>query len=127
MAADLTDIRLIASKVAALRKKHASRDHHAAEVGAVLNGDFDQVAPGLFSDEWPRPIVANRVEVMASHAAAALSILPIVSCQSVTATSDAARDFADRRSKIANHYLKRSRVQAQMQTGAMQFYVYGLI
>jgi hypothetical protein len=127
MAADLLDIREIASKVAALRKKHASRDTHAAEVSAVLNGNFDQVAPGLFSDEWPRPIVANRVEVMVAHASAALSPLPIVSCQSVTATSEAARDFADRRSKIANHYLKRSRVQAQMQTGSAQFYAYGLL
>src|SRR5665648_322592 len=127
MAADLTDIRLIASKVAALRAKHAKRDHHAAEVSAVLNGDFDQVAPGLFSDEWPRPIVANRVEVMVAHASAALSPLPIISCQSVTATSDAARDFADKRSKIASHYLKRSRVQAQMATASAQFYAYGLM
>ena len=122
-----TDVMALAQKVTALRKKHASRDHHAAEVSAVLNGDFDQVAPGLFSDEWPRPIVANRVEVMVAHASAALSPLPIISCQSVTATSDAARDFADKRSKIANHYLKRSRVQAQMSTAAAQFYAYGMI
>lgn len=94
---------------------------------AVRHGDFDQVAPDLFSDEWPRPIVANRIDVMARHAAAALSPLPLVSCQSGTSASERSRAFADKRTKIANHYLTRSRVQAQMQRGADQFYTFGMI
>lgn len=117
----------IATRVEALRQKHADRDERFAQVRAVRHGDFDKVAPDLFSDEWPRPIVANRIDVMAKHASAALSPLPIISCQSITSTSDRAREFADKRSKIANHYVKRSRLQAQMQTGADQFYTYGLL
>lgn len=120
-------VKQIAARVEVLRKRHASRDIHAAQVRAVRHGDFDQVAPDLFSDEWPRPIVANRIDVMAKHAAAALSPLPTVTCQSGTAASDRAREFADKRTKIANHYLRRSRVQAQMQSGADQFYSYGLL
>lgn len=125
--AEPTDIKHVAARVRALQLKHRDRDRHAAEVRAVRHGDFDAVAPNLFSDEWPRPIVANRIDVMARHASAALSPLPIVTCQSITAASDTARAFADKRTKIANHYLRRSRVQAQMQSGADQFYTYGLL
>jgi hypothetical protein len=117
----------VAARVDVMRARQALRDVRAAEVRAVRHGDFDAVAPGLFSDEWPRPIVANRIDVMAKHASAALSPLPIISCESITSTSDRARAFADTRSKVANHYCKRSRLQAQMQRGADQFYSYGLI
>lgn len=121
------DIRQVVSRVKALRELHRLRDRRAEEVRAVRHGDFDAVAPNLFSDEWPRPIVANRIETIARHAAAALSPLPGVMCSSMNAKSDSARAFADKRTKIANYYLRRSRVQAQMQTGADQFYTYGLL
>lgn len=118
---------MIAARVSVLRRKWNARDRRAAEVRAVRHGDFDAVAPDLFSDEWPRPIVANRIDVMARHAAAALAPLPIFSCSAITSKTDAARAFADKRTKIVNHYIRRSRVQAQMQQGADQFYTYGLL
>lgn len=123
----MSEIDDIARRVDALRRRHAERDRHALQVRAVRHGRFDEVAPDLFSDEWPAPIVANRISVMAAHAAAALSPLPGITCQSITSTSDRAREFADRRTKIANHYVRRSRMQAQMQSGADQFYTYGLL
>lgn len=125
--ADQSTIGHIIGRVEALRAKYQARDARAAEVRAVRRGEFDKVAPDLFSDEWPKPIVANRIDVTARHAAAALAPLPLVSCKSVTAKSDSARNFADKRSKIANHYLERSEVQLQMQWAADQFYTYGMI
>jgi len=120
-------IETITRRVDALKRRNALRDARAAQVREVRHGNFDAVAPDLFSDEWPRPVVANRIDVMARHASAALSPMPNFSCQSITSTSDRAREFADRRTKIANHYLKHSRVQDQMQSGADQYYTYGLI
>ena len=117
----------VIQRVEALREKYRLRDARAAEVRAVRRGEFDKVAPDLFSDEWPKPIVANRIDVTARHAAAALAPMPLVSCKSVTAKSDRAREFADKRTKIANHYLERCDVQQQMQWAADQFYTYGLI
>ena len=121
------DFHDVALEVDLLKRRGARRDKHAAEVYAVRHGDFDQVAPELFSDEWPRPIVANMIDVMAKHAAAALSPLPIFTCLSGQASTDKARKFASKRTKIVNGYLRRSRVEAQMQMGADQFYTYGLI
>lgn len=117
----------IVRRVDALKRRHERRDARALQVREVRHGNFDAVAPDLFSDEWPRPIVANRIDVMARHASAALSPLPSFTCSTTTSASDAARKFADRRTKIANHYVKHSRLQSQMQTGADQFYTYGLL
>lgn len=121
------DIGRIVARCEALQRRHRARDMHAAEVREVRHGNFDAVAPGLFSDDWPRPIVANRIDVYARHLAAALSPLPTVSCQSITAQSDRAREFADKRSKIANYYLTRSNVAEQNQTAADGFGTFGLI
>lgn len=117
----------VRARVDAIKSRFADRDRRAADVRAVRHGDFDRLAPEAFSEEWPRPIVANMIDTYAKHAAAALSPLPRITCQSASMTSDRARGFADKRTKIANNYVKRSRLQAQMQTGADQFYTYGLL
>lgn len=117
----------VKQRVDAIRTRFMARDRRAADVRAVRHGDFDQIAPGSFSEDFPRPIVANMIDTYAKHAAAALSPLPRVTCQSASMASDRAKAFADKRTKIANNYLKRSRLQAQMQQGADQFYTYGLL
>lgn len=114
-------------KVEEARKKYALRDVRNAEVEAVLKGDFDKVAPDLFSDEWPRPLVANRISVYTRHAAAALAPLPNFSCSSDKMDSDKARAFSEKRGKIVQSYFERSLVQLQMQERAGQFYTHGLM
>ncbi len=114
-------------RVDAIKSGFLARDRRAAEVRAVRKGDFDLIAPLAFNEEWPRPIVANMINTIAQHAAAALSPLPSISCSSPRMTSDAARKSADRRTKIANHYYKHSDVRSQRQMAADQFYTYGLM
>lgn len=124
----MADLGTIPQQVSALRRRHAARDQRAAQVRAVRHGDFDLVAPNLFDDDWPRPIVANRIDVFARHMAAALSPLPTLTCPPATSGStDAARKRADLRTKAVLHYFDRSRVQAQMMQAADQFWSYGLI
>lgn len=115
------------ARVAAMRRKYALRDHRNAEVSAVLAGDYNKVAPDLFSDEWPRPLVANRISVYTRHAAAALAPLPNFSCESGKMDSDRAREFAEKRGKIVQSYFDNSLVQLQMQERAGQFYTHGLM
>lgn len=122
----LRDLALV-SRVNALRSKYHYRDVAAGQVSAVRSGDFDKISPGAFSDEYPRPIVANLIDVYGKHAAAALGILPTIRCGSPTMASDRAKARATKRTTIANHYVKRSRMRDQMQVGADQFYTFGMI
>ncbi|WP_158274543.1 hypothetical protein [Cellulomonas sp. WB94] len=117
----------LSQHVDAIKSGFVDRDRHMAEVRAVRKGDFDKVAPGAFNEDWPRPIVANMINTIAQHAAAALSPLPTITCSSPSMTSDAARTRADRRTKIANGYYKASGVELQRQTSCDQFFTYGLM
>lgn len=111
-----------------LRERYGYRDSEVTLVTQVRHGDWDLIDPDAFSDAYPRPIVANRIDVQARHAAAALSPMPSIRCRaSSQGASQAAKDRADIRTKIVNHYFERSKVASQMQTGADQFASLGLI
>lgn len=111
-----------------LREKYGYRDTEVTLVTQVRHGDWDRLDPDAFSDAYPRPIVANMIDVQARHAAAALSPLPSIRCRaSSQGASQSAKARADKRTQIVNHYFERSKVAGQMQTGADQFAALGLI
>lgn len=117
----------VVAKVDALERKHAARVRRAQDVQAVRRGDFDQVAFDLFNDDWPRPVVANLIDVSARDMAAVLAPLPAFNCSATSSMSEAARKFAEKRTRIVNGYLSGSRLQAQMSRGADQYNSYGML
>ena len=128
MADEVTRDAELRQRVDMLRERYFKRDANAAIVMHVRRGDFDKVDPDAFSDEYPRPIVSNRIEGMARHAVAALSTLPTMRCNaSSMAASDRAKERADKRTEIVNHYFKNARFQEQMQIGADHLNCFGMI
>lgn len=123
----MSDIASIASKVDALRTRHADRDRRMLDVQTVRRGNLSQLAPDLFSDEWPRPVIANMIDTTARDFANALAPLPSFNCSASSMLSDRAKAFADKRTKIANHYVESSRLSVQMFTGADQWWSYGML
>lgn len=116
------------TRVDLLRERYHERDRRAQIVLHVRRGDFDKVDPDAFSDEYPRPIVSNRIDGMARHATAALSPLPALRCRAESmGASDAAKKRADTRTGIVNHYFTNARFREQMQIGADHLYSYGMI
>jgi hypothetical protein len=123
---DASGLELVFQRANALKKKYAGRDFRASQVRNVREGNFDNIAPGVFSDEWPRPTVANLIDTMSRDFAASLAPLPTFSCSSTSMISERARNFADTRTKIANNYIQNSNLQAQNQDGADGFNCYGI-
>lgn len=121
------DMQRIAHRVDLLRKRYMERDARLADVRAVRHGDFEKVAPDLFTNDFPRPVVANLIDSSARHAAAALAPMPNISCSSSSMLSKSAKAFADKRTKIVKAYYKFSKFASQMQRGADQFFTYGMI
>lgn len=117
----------IPARVTALRARYAKRDAAALEVQAVRRGDVEQIAPDLFSQQFPKSIVANMVDTTARDVAAVLAPLPSFSCSSTSMTSDRAKAFADKRTKIVRHYVDSSELQEQMLDGADDLNSYGMI
>jgi hypothetical protein len=112
--------------VEAITKTYHGRDRRANAVRAVRNGDFDALNPDLFTDEWPRPTVANLVDIYARDMASAMAPLPSFNCASSITLKPGAQKFADKRTKIVNNYIRHSNLAAQMQGFADSFNCYGM-
>jgi hypothetical protein len=118
----------IPDRVRALRARYALTDSRAAEIQAVRRGDFEAIAPDLFSDQFKRPIVANMIDTAARDMAAMLAPLPAFNCSAASMLSERAKNFADKRTKIARSYVEYSRLELQMATmGADNYNSYGML
>jgi len=96
------------------------------ETKAAREGDLTSIAPDLVSEEWPKPIVSNFIDVVARDLAEMVAPLPSFNCSSATMQSDSARKFADKRAKIVQWYVAYSRLEQQMLYGADHYFTYGL-
>lgn len=119
-------IRAIAEKVNALKRDYRVRDLETSKLRALRAGDWESLAPGAFTEDYPAPMVANRVEVMARDVAASLAPLPSVSCSAAGGAADTQRRFAEKRTKIANHYVGHSQLSAHQVEFADAYNYYGM-
>ena len=97
------------------------------DVLSVRQGDMSKVYPAMFSEEYPRPLIANLIDVSARDLAEAMAPLPTFTCSATNTVSDASRKAADNRTRIANYYVDRSELQVQMYTGADWYNTYGMM
>jgi hypothetical protein len=98
------------------------------DVLAVRQGRMRDVYPSLFPEgPFDRGIVANMVDVAARDLAEVLAPLPSFNCQPGKASNDRASKSAEKRTKIANHYIDFSNVQTQMYTAADRYFTYGFV
>lgn len=121
-----TGMSRVYSRVKSVQEKWQLRDSSAAQMRAVLAGDWEKVAPGAFTDDYPAPMVANRIKVMSRDVAASLAPLPSINCAAYNSASDAAKKFAEKRGRIATSYVDGSDLDAHMTDFATTFNTFGL-
>jgi hypothetical protein len=97
------------------------------DVLSVRQGDMSKVYPSMFSEEYPKPLIANFIDVAARDLAEAMAPLPSFNCAATNMVSDSQRKAADMRTRIANYYSSASELQLQMYSGADWFNTYGLL
>jgi hypothetical protein len=117
----------VVAKVARLQTKYAARDQRMRDVLSVRQGDISKVYPAMFSEEYPKPLVANFVDVAARDLAEVMAPLPSFNCAATNMVSDNARKAADTRTRIVNYYISMSELQIQMYQGADWFNTYGML
>ena len=123
----MLSVREVTAKVNRLQTRYAQRDGRMRDVLSVRQGDMSKVYPAMFSEEYPRPLIANLIDVSARDLAEAMAPLPTFTCSASNTVSDASRKAADNRSRIANYYVDRSELQVQMYTGADWYNTYGMM
>ena len=117
----------VIAKVTRLQTKYAKRDQRMRDVLSVRQGDISRVYPAMFSEDYPKPLVANFVDVAARDLAEVMAPLPSFNCAATNMVSDAQRRSADTRTRIANFYVSSSDLQIQMYSGADWFNTYGML
>lgn len=117
----------VQSKYELLRRRNSERDIRWADVRAVRRGHLEEVFEGISSEMFPKPIVANFMDQVARDLTEVMAPLPAFNCSSSTMVTDSARKFADKRTKIANHYIECSAVDVQMMTSVDQYLTYGMM
>ena len=115
------------AKLGRLQTKYAARDQRMRDVLSVRQGDLSKVYPSMFSEEYPKPLVANFIDVAARDLAEAMAPLPSFNCQATNMVSDSARKMADMRTRIANFYVSVAELQLQMYQGADWYNTYGMM
>ena len=123
----MADIQRISARVKQLRDKARERDSRWADVFEVRKGNINKVFPGLFPDDYPKPMVANFIDIAARDTAEVLAPLPAFNCSATNSVSDRARQRADKRSMIVAGYRDQSKLQNQMFTGADRYITFGLM
>jgi hypothetical protein len=78
-------------------------------------------------DAWPRPIVANLIDTSARDTAEVAGAMPSINCSTGVMTTDKAKKFSSKKTKVANHYIQSSRLDAGKQVVLADYYItYGL-
>lgn len=117
----------VGNVVRELRQKYAQRDQNMLDIQHIRNGHLEDVAPDMFSEDIPKAIVQNFIDIAARTTAEMLAPMPSFNCSASNMASDAARKFADKKTKGIQHYYHVSGVQSQMYSSADYFVSYGLM
>lgn len=120
------DIDELGVKVRKLRDHYHTRDARWSDLLEIRKGNIQNVFPDMFSGEFPKPMVANFIDIAARDVAEVIAPLPAFNCDTTDAISDRARKRADKRTMIAAGYRDSCNLQTQMYTGADRYVTFGV-
>ena len=121
------DIDELGVKVRKLRDHFHTRDARWSDLLSIRQGNIQQVFPGMFPDDFPKPMVSNFIDIAARDVAEVIAPLPAFNCDTTDSISDRARKRADKRTMIAAGYRDTCNLQTQMYTAADRYLTYGMI
>lgn len=121
----MTDMTSIARRVRSIRSDHSERDARHQTVYEIRANKIDSIQPGSLPDAWPKPIVANTIDTSARQLAENLAPLPSINCATGVTTSDRAKKFVAKKTKIAYSYVIDSALKPKMPQGCDWYVTYG--
>lgn len=117
----------LAAHISAMKQNAADRDRRMREVYMVRTGRTNELFDGLFPGDFPKPIIANAIDVMAQDYAEQVGVLPTFSAAGDSIISETKRNHADRLTKIVNFYTYASNLGMNLIQGADRLNTYGFV
>ena len=116
----------IQNKVQRLKRAFYERDQRMRDVHDVRSGKLDNVTPGAMPDIFPYPIVANLIDTTARDMAEVMATMPSLNCASGVMTSERAKKFTAKRTKIALSYTFLSKMEITQVDMCDHYNTYGM-
>lgn len=110
-----------------IRLRQYARDMRMSNVRAARSGEVSHIMPGMLPDMWPKPIVANLIDISARFTAEQIGTVPTISCTSGVMVSDLQKRYAQKRTLVVHHYLGESRLKQQLVPAADWYDTYGFV
>jgi hypothetical protein len=117
----------LCARLRRLKDAAHARDRRMLEVTMVRKGEVHLMAPGLFSEDWPKPLIANAIDTIARDFAGSLAPLPSLNCSSRAMRTDADKRRAMKKNKIGSYIWKISTLSDRMLVATDQYLSYGFI
>jgi hypothetical protein len=121
------EIQQITARVESLRYLARERDSRQMDVLSVRQGQIAEIYPEFFPEGVDANVVANFIDIVAKDLSEVMAPLPAINCSAASQISDRARQFADKRTRIASNYFIHSDFQVQMYTGADWYITFGFV
>lgn len=110
-----------------LERENVDRDARMRAVQLVRTGNARALYGSLFPSEWPQPIVANTIDVVAQDLAESIGTLPTFSAAGDSILDESRRSRADKLTKIINYYVYHSRLGTRIVQAADRMMTYGFL
>jgi len=123
----LLSIDQVSARIASLRYRARQQTARQQDVLAVRQGHIAEVYPAFFPEGVDQNVVANFIDIVARDLSEVMAPLPAINCSAASQVSDRARQFADKRTRIASNYFANSDLQVQMYAGADMYITYGFL
>ena len=114
-------------KIDLLRRNSVERDARMRAVALVRTGRADMVFGGLFPSDWPKPVVANFVDVVARDTAEMVGVLPTLTAAGDSVLDESKRSRQDKLSRIINYLAYSSRLGTNLVQAADRMVTYGFV
>jgi hypothetical protein len=123
----MLNIEQVSEKVKRIKDSSHERDSRWADLLLIRQGNIEQVFPKMFSADFPKPMVANFIDVAARDISEVIAPLPTFSCMTTDTTNPKARERADKRTQIAAGYRDSCDLQTKMYSGADLYITFGML
>lgn len=110
-----------------VRNKNADRDTRMNNIKLVRSGNPELVFRGMFPDDWPKPIVANFIDVVGQDTAEMVGVLPTLSAAGDSTLNESTRNKQDKLSKIINYITFASNLGTNLVPAADRMNSYGFV
>jgi hypothetical protein len=117
----------LADHITDLKHRNQERDRRMQDVHLVRTGRSQDLFADLFPSSWPKPVVANAIDVFAQDSAEQVGVLPTFSASGDSILSEGKRNHADRLTKIINYYMHAAKLGQNLTQGADYFLTYGFM